>query len=113
MFRSRSRVIALAALLSSSLSLPALAQEPSAQESRDKARAALEAGDVAAACLAFEQSYQASKAPGSTVQPDDALFELAACHDKQGKKAAASAEFEQLAAGGGPRAEEAKARVAA
>lgn len=88
------------------------AAPPSAADLRDKARAALGAGDTDGACLLFEQSYQASKAAGSAVTPDDALFDLADCHQKAGKKATAIGELEQLAAGGGPRAEDAKKRVA-
>jgi hypothetical protein len=96
------------------LSATAFAQEPpSAAGLRDKARAALTAGDTAGACVLFEQSYQASKAAGSAVSPDEALFDLADCHDKLGKKTIAVAEFGELASGGGPKAEEAKKRVAA
>ncbi len=84
---------------------------PSAQELRDSARTAMTSGDVAGACLLFEQSYTASKAAGSGVSPDDALFDLAACHEKAGKSAAATAEFAQVAAGNGPRAAEAKQRA--
>ena len=86
---------------------------PTASELRDKARTAMTSGDVAGACLLFEQSYQSSRAPGSGVSPDDALFDLAACHEKAGKAAAATAEFSQLAAGNGPRAAEAKQHAAA
>jgi tetratricopeptide (TPR) repeat protein len=104
---------ALAALLAA-YALPAAAQDAaSAQDLRDKARAALASGDTAGACVLFEQSYQAAKAAGSAVTPDEALFDLADCHDKLGKKATASAEFEQLAAGTGPKAEDAKKRAAA
>ncbi|MFT3776155.1 MAG: hypothetical protein QM820_63235 [Minicystis sp.] len=91
--------------------LPASAQEAaSAQDLRDKARAALSSGDTAGACVLFEQSYQAAKAAGSTVAPDDALFDLADCHEKLGKKTIAAAEFEQVA---GAKSEEAKKRAAA
>ncbi len=67
-------------------------------------------GDVAGACLLFEQSYQLSRAPGSGISPDDALFDLAACHEKAGKKELAVTEFGQLVAGNGPRAAEAQQR---
>ena len=101
----------LAALLLSAAALPASAQESaSAQDLRDKAQAALKSGDIAGACGLLEQSYQASKAAGSAVAPDDALFELADCHDKLGKKTMAAAEFEQVA---GAKSEEAKRRAAA
>src|SRR5262249_45123062 len=50
---------------------------PNAQELRDKARAALSSGDVAGACVLFEQTYEASKTAGSGVSTDDALFDLA------------------------------------
>jgi hypothetical protein len=92
---------------------PAAPAAPSAADLRDKAKTSLSAGDVAGACLLFEQSYQASKAAGSTVSADDALFDLASCHEKLDKRAVATAEYEQLSAGGGPRAAEAKARLAA
>jgi hypothetical protein len=70
-------------------------------------------GDVAGACVLFEQSYAASRAPDSAVSPDDALFDLATCHEKAGKSAAATAEFAQVAAGNGPHAAEARQRAAA
>ncbi len=124
----RSLAASVAALcLTTAIAVPALADDvpaaptptvpvpavAPAQDLRDKARTAMTAGDTAGACLLFEQSYQASKGPGSGVSPDDALFDLAACHEKAGKAAAATAEFSQLAAGNGPRAVEAKAHVAA
>ena len=87
--------------------------QPTAQTLRDSARTAMTSGDVAGACLLFEQSYTASRAAGSGVSPDDALFDLAACHEKAGKSAVATAEFNQLAATNGPRAAEAKQRAAA
>jgi hypothetical protein len=102
----------LAALLLSAaafVTLPARADEPSAADLRDKARAALTSGDTAGACVLFEQSYNAAKAAGSAVTPDDALYDLADCHDKLGKKTIAAAEFEQVA---GARAEDAKKRAA-
>ncbi|MEO7331698.1 MAG: hypothetical protein ABI193_24195, partial [Minicystis sp.] len=85
---------------------------PSAADLRDKAKIQLSSGDTAGACLLFEQSYQASRAAGSTVSEDDALFDLASCHEKLEKRAVATAEYEQLAAGGGPRAADAKNRLA-
>ena len=96
------------------LSSAAFAQDPpSAAGLRDKARAALTSGDTAGACVLFEQSYQAAKAAGSAVSPDEALFDLADCHEKLGKSATAMAEFGELGSGGGPKAEEARKRVAA
>jgi hypothetical protein len=86
---------------------------PSAPETREKARAAMAAGDVAGACVSFEASYQQAKSPGSGVTPDEVLFELAACHDRLGKHAVAASEYDQVAAAGGPQAAEAKARAAA
>ena len=113
----------LAALcLTTAFVVPALAQIPPAapvapapapapaQELRDKARTAMTSGDVAGACVLFEQSYQLSRAPGSGISPDDALFDLAACHEKAGKKELAVTEFGQLVAASGPRAAEAKQR---
>ena len=94
----------------------ARAQDPSAAELRDKAQAALAAGDVPGACLLFEQSFQAAQrvtAAGGTAAPtpNEVLFELAACHEKQGKPTVALAEFDQVAAGGGAQAGEAKQRA--
>lgn len=94
-------------------SVAAAQDAPSAQDLRDKARAALTSGDTAGACVLFEQSLSAAKAAGSAVTPDDALFDLADCHDKLGKKTIAAAEFDQLASGGGARAEDARKRAAA
>src|SRR5689334_11004862 len=107
-FAAVSLALALAAR-----SLTAAAQDPpSAAELRDKARASLSSGDVSGACLLFEQSLAASKAAGSTVSPDDAAFDLADCHEKQGKRQTAQAEFEQLGAAAGARSEDAKRRAA-
>jgi hypothetical protein len=100
-------VVALLALAPASAS----AQE-SAQALRDKARAALSSGDTAGACVLFEQAYGAAKSAGGSAA-DEALFDLADCHDKLGKKTIAAAEFDQLAAGSGPKAEDAKKRAAA
>jgi hypothetical protein len=114
--RSRSLVLAhLAALmLGTTLASTALAQEPaSALALREKAQATLTAGDVAGACLLFEQSYQAARAPGANVPADDILFDLADCHDRLGKKAVAAGEFEQVGASASSRAEEARRRAAA
>lgn len=106
------------------LAAPAMAQQPgpepqpaapppTAAELRDKGRAALASGDVAGACLLFEQSYQAAVKPGGSGPPaDDVLFDLAECHEKQGKAAIAAAEFEQVAAGSSGKVEEAKTRAA-
>ncbi|MEZ4300693.1 MAG: hypothetical protein R3B70_37505 [Polyangiaceae bacterium] len=116
------------ALLSlAALATPALAQQPvpdptapqpaappTAAELREKGRTALASGDVAGACLLFEQSYQAASQPGAEGPPaDDILFDLAECHEKQGKGAIAAAEYEQVATAGIPRSEEAKKRAAA
>jgi tetratricopeptide (TPR) repeat protein len=105
---------ALFALALSTTALTAAAQEPAgAQVLRDKARAAFAAGDTAGACQLFEQSYQASRAPGSTVSADEALFDLADCHEHLGRKEVATAEFDQVATAGGAKAEEAKRRGSA
>lgn len=113
----RNRALA-AAILSLLLSVPmkAHAQDPTAAELRDKAAAAMTGGDVPGACLLYEQSFQAAQkvvAGGGTSAPtpDEVLFDLAGCHEKQGRGAAAAAEFEQIAAAGGPRAAEAKQRA--
>lgn len=121
----------LAAALLVTLALPASAQPPpeppppapapapaveTAEQIRERARAAM-ATDVNGACLLFEQAYEASVrasqsgAPGPA--PNEVLFELAGCHEKQGKTAVAAAEYDQVAAAAGPQAEEAKQRAAA
>lgn len=93
---------------------PPPAATPTAAELRDKGRAALAAGDTAGACLLFEQSFQAASKPGASGPPaaDEVLFDLAECHEKQGKAAIAAAEFEQVASGSSSKAEEAKKRAA-
>lgn len=97
----------------------ALAQAtPTAAELREKAQAALTAGDIAGACGLFEQSHKAAvdaAAAGQTggPAPDDLLFDLASCHEKEGKSDLAASEYDRIAAAGGPRAEEAKTRAAA
>ncbi len=112
----RNRAIAVASLLLVTWALPASAQESQgAAELRDKARAALSSGDVPGACALFEQSYQAAvkAAPGTAPAPDEVLFDLADCHEKQGKATIAGAEFDQVAAGASAKAAEAKQRAAA
>lgn len=128
MHRRRPRALAPAfALALVCLSAPALAQPvpeptpappapaaPTASELRDKGRAALASGDVAGACLLFEQSYQAATKPDAAGPPaDEILFDLAECHEKQGKAAIAAAEYEQIASGTSGKAADAKARAAA
>ena len=90
------------------------APAPTAAELREKGRTALAGGDVAGACLLFEQSYQAAAKPGSSgPAAEDILFDLAQCHEKQGKAAIAAAEYEQIASGNGANAAEAKKRAEA
>src|SRR5262245_52663270 len=94
-------VVAIVALaLTLAFASFAHAQEPPAGAAeRDKARSALASGDVAGACLSFEQGHkaavEATAAGRPAVPPDEMLFELAGCHDKQGKTAVAIAEYEQ------------------
>jgi hypothetical protein len=105
---------ALLALTLSTTALTASGQEAAgAQALREKARAALAAGDTAGACTLFEQSWQSSKAAGSGVPADEVLFDLADCHEHLGKKEVAVTEFDQVATAGGAKAEEAKRRGAA
>lgn len=115
--RALASCAALAALLLT-LAPEALAQgAPTAAELREKAQAALTSGDVASACQLFEESHKAAVQAASLGQPgpapDDVLFDLAACHEKQGKSDLAVAEYDRIAGATGPRAEEAKTRAAA
>lgn len=92
----------------------AFAQEKTAEELRTQAKAALSSGDVAGACVLFEQGYQASlkqapDAPGP--RPADMLFDLADCHEKQGYGTLAANEFDQVATLGGTNVEQAKLRA--
>src|SRR5688572_6157420 len=73
------------------LAAPALAQPapapPTSAELLEKARAALAAGNTASACRLFEDSHaartgEAAGTPGPTT--GEILFEVAACHEKQG-----------------------------
>jgi hypothetical protein len=84
-----------------------------ASELRNKGRDALGFGELDRACGLFAQSYDAAKAQGGALPPDEALYDLARCHERQGKAAVAAAEFDVIAVGSGPLAEEAKARAAA
>ena len=83
----------------------ALAQDAESSSAlRDKARTALAAGQTAEACVLFEQSHKAAQreqtaGTAGAPAPDEVLFELAQCHEKQGKGAVAQAEYEQVAAG--------------
>lgn len=98
---------------------PAPAADPAAapktaEELRTEARATLDKGDVAAACVQFEQAYQASTraaADAAGPKPDEILFELANCHERQGLKDLAANEFDQVVAAGGARAEDARTRA--
>jgi len=105
------------ALCTTALTAPAAAQQDDTKASaaalRDRARASLTSGDIAGACQLFEQSYQASRAPGGTVPSEEVLFDLADCHDQLGTKAQAATEFEQVGASASPRAAEARRRAAA
>jgi hypothetical protein len=96
----------------------AIAQEgSSAIELRDRARATLAAGDVAGACLLYEQGYQEvlklSGDAAASLSPNDVLFELADCHAKLGQPTLAAAEFGQVASSSSARAAEARDRAAA
>lgn len=82
---------ARACLLWQLLSTPALAEsgDASAQLLFEEGRALLEVGDVEEACRKLEQSVRLEVATG-------ALLALAACHEKAGKLATASAEYETV-----------------
>jgi hypothetical protein len=115
--RNRALAAAIVSLLLS-VSIEARAQDPTAAELRDKAQAAMTGGDIAGACLLYEQSFQAAQkvvagGGASTPTPDEVLFDLAGCHEKQGKTAVAATEYDQIAAAGGGRAAEAKQRAEA
>src|SRR5688500_213967 len=97
---------AAAALLLAALRAPsaAFAQDKSAEGLRKEAKETLDKGDTAAACVLFEQAYQAATkaaADAAGPKPNDVLFELAACHEKAGQKDLAATEYEQVAAAGG------------
>src|SRR5687767_1387520 len=89
--RRPARIGLAAALVSISLSwaLPAVAQED-AGKLRDEGKKLLASGKVAEACDKFAASQHASPKP-------EVLFELAQCHEKQGKTAAAVAEYKEAA----------------
>lgn len=96
------------------LSTAASAQDKTAAELRTDAKAALAAGDVPSACVLFEQGYQATKkaAPGDPgPKPEELLFELAECHEKQGYASLAGNEYAEVAQLGGANAAEAKTRA--
>lgn len=93
----------------------AFAQDKSAADLRTEAKAALDRSEIPAACVLFEQAYQAAKkAPADDPgpKPNEILFDLADCHEKQGYASLAAGEFDQIAQAGGAQAEEAKARAA-
>lgn len=95
---------------------PAPAPENTAGPICEKARTTFSAGDIAAACVLFEQCHQAaSTAPAgsSGPSPEQALLEWGACYEKLGKADLALSKYDQAAAGSGPKAEEAKARALA
>ena len=92
----------------------ALAQDKSAADLRTEAKAALDRNEIPSACVLFEQAYQAAKKaapddPGP--KPNEILFDLADCHEKQGYVSLAASEFDQIAQAGGAQAEDAKARA--
>jgi hypothetical protein len=126
----RSAILApIAAALITTLALPALAQpapqpDPTAappaetaDQLREKARAALSGGDVPGACLLFEQAHlaavKASASGAAGPPPADVLFDLASCNERQGKTTVAAAQYDEVEAAGGPRAAEARARAEA
>ncbi len=91
---------------------------PTSASLREQGRVALAAGDVAGACLLFEQGYQAATrekaASADAPSPDDALFDLADCHEKQGFKDVARSEFDVIAShASSARSQEAAARAQA
>src|SRR5262245_45421305 len=113
----RALAVSAAASLFFVLAGSALAQAPTAAELREKAQASLAAGNVAEACVLFDQSYKASLdtalAGPNAPAPNDVLFDLASCHEKQGQRDVAAGEFDRIAAAGGAKADEAKTRAAA
>lgn len=87
---------------------------PSSAELADKARAALASGDTSGACKLFEESLATRASEGATgPSASDIRFELAACHEKEGRAEQATKEFDEVAAAGGARSEEAKTRALA
>ena len=111
----RRGLTAFALLLTLAIPGAAGAQEKSAADLRKEANDSLFKGDVAAACVAFEQAYQlAQKAPPDDPGPkaNELLFDLADCHERQGYATLAVKEIEQVAALGGGNAADAKTRAA-
>jgi len=91
----------------------AFAQDKTAGDLQAEAKAAIGRGEIPQACLLFDQAYQLStKAPPDAVGPKPMeLFDLADCHERQGYGSLAATEFEQVSAGGGANAAEAKGRA--
>jgi len=100
--------------LASSVAVAQPATAPTSSELFEKARAALGSGDTPGACSLFEQRRAARVTEGAaSTGPTtaDIQFELAACHEKEGKGEQAAKEFDDVAAMGGARSEEAKLRA--
>lgn len=111
MFRTSLSIAAFCLLFPTTV----VAQDKTAEDVKKEADAAMASSDIQRACLLYEEAYGiASKAPADAPgpKPMELLFSLADCHEKQGFATLAASEFEQVAAAGGTRAEEAKGRAA-
>ncbi|WP_437670865.1 hypothetical protein [Sorangium sp. So ce131] len=95
---------------------PARADE-TAEQLRDRARGARALGDIDGACALLLKAHAAAVASAQAGAPGpppaELLFELAACHEQQGRTDVAASEYDAVAAAGGPQADEARARSAA
>ncbi|AUX45553.1 uncharacterized protein SOCE26_070470 [Sorangium cellulosum] len=140
MHRSALLAPAVSAALLVTLAPPALAQQPqpapgqqpqpapgpqpaparadeTAEQIRDRARGARALGDIDGACALLLKAHAAAVASAQAGAPGpppaELLFELAACHEQQGRTDVAASEYDAVAAAGGPQADEARSRSAA
>ncbi|HXT99743.1 MAG TPA: tetratricopeptide repeat protein [Polyangia bacterium] len=102
---SRSVASLLAALLASVVASNVWAVSPEAEVLFREGRSLMATGNVAAACARFARSYALEASSGT-------LLNLASCHEREGKFAAASAEYETAARIAREQHREDRARVA-
>jgi hypothetical protein len=90
------------------------AAEKTAADLQREGRELLANGENAAACTRFERAYDLAGKPDKAggAKPEDVLFDLAECHEKQGYASLAASEFEQVAGSSSARSADAKSRAA-